>query len=390
MPVSNYAALRRPSRKPAFQGLEAANDNWRIPSPANDNRAAIAAGLEFAVRRIPRYIIVEGIKQIVGTVHAYMVGAQAAPDMIAGGWRIIGECPANLGRGPTNDGHAYSGVPAWSCSIQGHDGIDPPHGLEVPNSSSSYYVAGTKLVYPPHVPWGFLVQKVYQRDLPVAPGDETIVPGDPVPGRPPRYVTPVSPVIPYPGLDPLILPIGVPTTWPQPVPYHLIPGWRQNPWRSPREQPQRGYDVPGRIQLPRPRPNPGFEVNTGVAPVPVAAHKYQPPGPGKKERKFTLRQSMGEGLYLTIGAITETLDVLDAFYDALPRHLRGRGKLTPQQKAALVYRHFQHLDIAKVLENIATDQVEDFVIGRLARGAGKHSGKWLGKRGPGILVGPAL
>jgi len=241
----------------------------------------------------------------------------------------------------------------------------------------------------------------------------------------------------YPSVDPLSLPIHQPVPIAKPIPYEVIPHRKPNPARSPTEQPIRGplprrlprgypqpyyvprpppIDTPGRKSRPRPRsPRPSLPIQspdavplpTGI-PVPVIPISGKPaelpsavelnpipgglprifapprsfhrPPPGTKERKVKIHNPFGR----VVNIITETLDVLDALYWALPQDIRRKYRRNYKGKIEAVTANFQHIDVAEAIKNLIVNEIGDRIIGTVAKGI-KH-----GNRPLGLTAGPAL
>lgn len=259
---------------------------------------------------------------------------------------------------------------------------------------------------------------VFPQPVPIAPGaplphlpSPTEIPGMPVPGAPP------VPMVP-PSIDPFTPPL-MPQPEPAPVPYRLIPRRINNPWRSPSEQPQRG---PIRMPSPSPAPvppNPGqpprdkpekekppkkpprekprdrprvppwrdpednpfipriwrdfpyrqqaprreFQVGRRVRPWQSRnPADRRPPPKGTKERK--LKSPVYYRAIMSIfDLVTETMDVVNALYWAIPPNLRKKGYTSPVDKARAVYRHFGEIDLDTAIKNLMRNQLEDMLIG---------------------------
>lgn len=128
---------------------------------------------------------------------------------------------------------------------------------------------------------------------------------------------------------------------------------------------------------------------------PVAPPNYpQPPGGGTKERKVKTSFS-GGAMGALLNGVTESLDVLDALWMALPYKVRRaafvangypKGGLTPQVKAIWLYRNIKSLDSVKALTNLTINQIIDFAAGT----AGSKASQFLGSQGvflPGTHLG---
>ncbi len=183
-------------------------------------------------------------------------------------------------------------------------------------------------------------------------------------------------------LDPFILPIGKAATKPLQLGWAQIPRRQKNIDRDPLEQYQRGYgttlDVRNRKDevLAKPQPDrmvvevpvkgPPVSVPPGAVPDHVAS---QPPR-GTQEKKLILGAS---GKVATvINLVTETKDVVEAVYKALPAKRRPKGKtLTPQAKGLLIIKHFKELDPAIAVKELIKNQAEDKLFGKLGKVTGK-------------------
>lgn len=210
-----------------------------------------------------------------------------------------------------------------------------------------------------------------------------------VPFAPPRpgpgYWPQLDP-LPYPGLRPM----------PRPVtpPYRALPRLPVNPLP---EGPSRGNDPtpttsrdPRRRQSwrfqPGERPEDRDDPNTRPRPRPRRARKR------KKERKFHVYQNRYVRIARSVyNVVSEYDDFLDALYTALPKKIiaqNGGYSAPPQRKSMTVYRYFHMVDMKQALINLGINQVEDFVIGKVAKGA-IPTNERMG-RPVGIQFGPAL
>lgn len=109
-------------------------------------------------------------------------------------------------------------------------------------------------------------------------------------------------------------------------------------------------------------------------------HKPVPPRPRTKERKIKTSKFLRAGLEIAYAA-TETVDLIDAIWDALPKDLRkatpktGKvmpgGRLPPgtpyvssYDKAAWIYKHMDQVDMRQAASNIIENHIKDEIIGR--------------------------
>lgn len=226
-------------------------------------------------------------------------------------------------------------------------------------------------------------------------GPITVIPS---PARPIRIPSPGRPRLPQPF--PELLPSGVPGLDPAPIPHPLIPGRVPNPNRSPTEQSDWGNDVPPLIPAPE-VPTPGVIVlPTPGNPTPEPSQQPQPETPfpsppattRTRERKVIL--AVAGVPARIVSAATETKDVIDAFWAAMPEqfqraHKFRYGRLTrPHEKALLIWENLDELDIGAAITNLAWEQLEDMAYGRL----GKLQARAARKRRAmhGFTLGPAL
>lgn len=134
-----------------------------------------------------------------------------------------------------------------------------------------------------------------------------------------------------------------PRTFPTPVPWPLIP-----------YRPQTDTWSGGYGQTPTPPVIPNF--------VP-----RRPPGPKTKENKLRANSRL-QVVLRALGGTTEFFDLVDAFYDALPKELQKckRGRKSFQCKANAVYRHWDKVDLDTALFNAAwANLVEDRISGMM-------------------------
>ena len=196
----------------------------------------------------------------------------------------------------------------------------------------------------------------------------------PVPGGLPD-VAPVPGVAPGPGTRPAPRPgtIPIPAPWPDPAPR---PGAEPGPG-------------PGTGPVKVPSVSVGFE--RGAEPrVYRSQHFMRPAGHATKERKMVWKHA---GTVLSwVNPYTEFCDIVDALYKALPKDLRWQHKLsfwkrglrTPrcQDKAVLVYDHFDKIDISDAIANLIENEAEDRFWGQLSKRQGR-SWRELGRAPPG-------
>ena len=264
----------------------------------------------------------------------------------------------------------------------------------------------------PGSPSHMLPNTKYRR--PIVPGDLSDVPlpnwvlkpGHGV-GLPNDWFEPV----PFPQLDPHSRNPGQPQL-DIPLPLRGLPLRQPNPNRSPAEQPQWGPQSPSR-PLPweqpviRSRPFPGISFDWSPAPRqpqptpydeprtrPVPGGSLQPPSPSPlpappaenvKERKVSLKIK-GIAAKL-IGAVTEGLDSLSCAWKALPDqykpgyyplhrrdgtvYYKRRFHVDTKARAQAVYTHFDKVDLNKMVNCMAMQDLSDMAWAKLGKAAGR-------------------
>lgn len=411
--------------RPATPKTQPANDNFRAPPPAaNDNlsqwrykpgkvpfgftRKALRylpyAGLAFAA-----YEFVE--------IYRAMKGTEPSKNYQFPGYYLAADC----GRRPDLIGASSWAYACAATLLENHTGPGAP-ATSFPNSATIGYIIWNERQVNSNT-WA------YQKALGYAPlPGATRVPnnfnGYPVPGKPPVYVPVVAPTPNYyPAANPEMLPIGQPAPTPAPIPFPAIP--HRNPTGYP-QSPAWGNDDPV-IVIENPGAAPTKEITVDGVKTTRPRHEYRPPRKNEKERKVnaTVKGNLGVGVERIISGLTESNDAINAIYDALPDeykvqmwvvnkapydkywfvgwkdhkfysrygnanryHKEVRNKVKPQEKLRQIYKNFEHLDIAKALQNLVINEIQDQAIGRLSRGASginKHL-----NRGFGIQIGPAL
>lgn len=184
-----------------------------------------------------------------------------------------------------------------------------------------------------------------------------------------------------PSIDPLSHPAFAPEATPLPIPYRYLPYRRPNPYRAPEYQPVWG---------------PGPEKKEWVIPVhalPVDAkavldigtgkparpekpfHERRPPGKREKEWKGKLYGPAYRAIINVVNKITETEDFIDVLYDALPSNVKPRYKNTKYErkkvltldKALIIYRHADKLDMDKVITGLIYEHIEDRFYGAIGK-----------------------
>lgn len=207
------------------------------------------------------------------------------------------------------------------------------------------------------------------------------------PGFPRRRIAPQTPHLRWPAVDPFHLPIGGGVPTPRPIPFAVIPHRGPNGGRDPVEQPGGGQPttpVPSRPVRPGTSiPVPSIVITPpnmpGTAPVgsPKPPIRVNPRGrhvrraPNKKEREKK-HNPMSRGAFQVIngliGLATESLDLLGAFFDSLPKHIRDQYRwkgTTPLDRLAFVLENLEHVKVGDLVANIVSMLIEDYAYGRL-------------------------
>ncbi len=222
---------------------------------------------------------------------------------------------------------------------------------------------------------------------------------------------------PDPFLQPIAQPIGTPAT----IPFDVIPARVPNPWRDPGEQTVTGPEPLRRFRpivdpwvhtptvididmVPRVRTWPDYEPRTrtqpdvGTAPVhpgpPPPPHTATPDDADNRSRKLIL--AARGGIYITLNIVTEGLDVLYAFHNALPMEYRAprgiTGPPSPQDAAYALWMNLDHLDLGQAIQNLIVNAAEDTLLGYLGRLQGRANRNLSEGTGVRIQVGlgPAM
>lgn len=218
----------------------------------------------------------------------------------------------------------------------------------------------------------------------------------------------IPPAVPdiYPELDPFRRPMS-PAPQPRPLPVRF-PKFPRPPDRSPDEWHKRGpnrptrarpnpNERPGPVEIParppafdppfvdrstdpsgQPRPvvnNPPFsrgpvnEPNPKNDKPPLVVFRpngsgSKPPAPNEKEKKWSAKVGPS-WLARIFGEATEAKDIIDAFYQSLPKDVRKKYKRNPPPQDALraLYDHAEQIDLQRAIELLAINAIEDSVVG---------------------------
>lgn len=207
-----------------------------------------------------------------------------------------------------------------------------------------------------------------------------------------------------PSVDPELLPITQPVPTPAPLPYPAIPWRRPNPDRAPGFRPERG-PVPLRLPRVGDRPREVSLTPRGAVPLAPVGRNNRLRG---RERKFIANVPAASALGRIVNGITEAVDAIEAFHEALPPWARnaytrvpgtagGRGiaKPPPHEMLRDIVEAVPQMDMSdfdewmeKSLINLAKNELVDRAFGRAGRALGRASRRF--DRPVGLATGPAI
>jgi len=193
-----------------------------------------------------------------------------------------------------------------------------------------------------------------------------------------------------PSLTPTELPLGMPVAKPNAA---LVRAWNALVGSSPLITREVGPDVEnqvkrhakrGRVTLPNPKTSPRLDREP-----PPPEHQYRPPPRRAKEIKLKARGFFA--FKKAFGTFTEGHDFVGALHDALPAECRRsrtwqdkKGKWHRKLMSSMLrdlWNCSNQIDIAKAAYNLAANQVEDYVIGRISRQLNNSTGAMFGSTG---------
>lgn len=353
---------------------QAANDNMRLARrAANDNRRGIGATPPWVptlARRATSLTRGAVVRSNLGS--ALMERLADEIDLIGqhqglvrsktGQYNNTDFCTSFWSYGPTTS----NSINGWTCGGSGHavPNGDPEWVNQfTPGIGDVVWFYQDPVAFPlPPFPWRLPLAYRWEPAVPNAnPNDlEAFKPGVvrvPV-GRPGHW--------PSPSDFPEAYPPGMPR--PAPVPRR---GWA-NPWRAPSTEnkasnaPQPALppsiipSVPTTVFRPNARPQRR-----------LAPHYQRAPGRGVKEKKLA---GLPRAIAWTVNAVTETLDVIEPIFYALPAATRWKygGKYAkPQDQVRAIYNHLDQVDWDKAISGIIENQIEDMIYGTAGRLVGK-------------------
>lgn len=342
-----------------------ANDNVRLPKPANDNwrpfpkpkppigrpfgRRLPPGALAVARRSTPLLKLATRGVPLVGTallLYDLYELSQTFPRAMPGtynmyGWTLTRDCGV--------PGRAYTGQLTNCGQVIGHF-QSGPYGIPPPKSGNIINFMKPRFIQNVYKWWTFLPSQSFERTAASLPGlQRYVVPSvrpEARPVREPEWVPAVDPFVVPPWSDPL------PT--PSPLPRGVAPPATaaEGDWS------QRGY-----------------EFNPAPSARPKPYHRHRRPPPREKEKKSRVRQ--GFAIALKGGyAATEMKDAVEALTDGVWTPF---GKLPPAfpqwvldklpkdatvfDKMKLAVRYWGELDPTQAVVNLGANQVIDVAVG---------------------------
>jgi len=186
-----------------------------------------------------------------------------------------------------------------------------------------------------------------------------------------------------------------------------LPFWEPNPNFSPHERTDKGPKPEAEAEPDLPVGyTPSAEYQPGKPPVvrpDAPPTPREPPGPGEKERKVQVK--VGGAAAKIINFATESLDLINALYDALPYEFRpgyyklhGKGgkvfykkrwNASQWQRMKALYEHWDKVNVPDALKNVLWNDLMDRAFGKWGQLSRKARQK-LGDRypGQGFQLGP--
>lgn len=174
-----------------------------------------------------------------------------------------------------------------------------------------------------------------------------------------------------------------------------------NPARlpTPRGNPNPLPRVP---RVPRQNPSPEWQwSNTPPGQPNPRRHRREPPRPGVREGKVLSRVgALGVAVFRALDWISESAEVVDAVYDALPADVRRRWGAGRDDRPVLdqfsqfgidgadwklqaLFHNWHRVDLPEALKNILKNEIEDKIIGAYARASGFRAG-WAWSNSVGV------
>lgn len=406
--------------QPAARPPSFANDNWRAPAAANDNFFGPHRRPGTSNLAMPPGLIAEIARP--NWARGAMLGFRLAGAAL--GWFSLAMLVFQLVDAwrRSRPAHGFRGQ-GWELSCGsgwGGTSVSPPVCYTFPwNMRKSvagpgpaifqyYYWAvswaanlrdGAQEYPPDPTGWYFdnISSWVWKPFFPISPTAPVTVPQLPLyqplprlrPRRSPRRSPRERPeeiewpVIP-PAWDPWANPPATPFMLPDvPIPVWLLPYRGFDPMMSPRERATWGNREPWEEVNRRDRLR---EWDFGVKGRPQerpSTHVNARPKPNEKERKVRpLSGSVYRVIARALSHVTEGLEIVDAFWDALPEKFRKRemakrhGKPpNSQEKLRQIWLHWDQINLNEAIDNIVKNELEDRVFGFFGKQAGRAAAR---------------
>lgn len=390
--ANSYPATRRSPVAPAQPdfpgrppGLPTSNPvTWPANpgTPANDNFKKLARERGRWLRRLPGPLALLGLAF---TIEELLEGGEYPLPAPGPNWRLVADC-----------GFPRSKLirMTWTCGVPRTKPDAIPFDFAyfggLPQLAVYYHPVGVNtdgdILYVMSQYWNAVTQQ--PQAVPTNFPRHSPLPdpfGDPF----------APPVEPMPSKDPMRVPPASPQPTPQQLPWKELPGRVINPYTP--ERTDWGYHpAPAPVPWSPPAPTDWelypdphqLEPQTPTVPGgqpgrdPVIP---RPPGKGEKERK--LRPKGTRAILRFANFVSEGVDLMDAIYWALPKKYTS-SKHNGTQRAEQLWKHFDEVDLNKALENIAINEWQDRIFGKIGQRVGERAR--LDGRPASWLAGPAL
>ena len=317
------------------------------------------------------------------------------------GWKLVRDCGRSPQDGPTQLSSGVCSALVFTAAGSLPSVVDPwaGHGTTYYMQNMDFFQGAT---------WDWQLAQHWER---VTPGAVPL--SKPASAPLPRHDNPNRthmPPGPKPGApDPKPLPAPQVSPAPRPavgVMIHMPANDQRGPFSAPSVRgPYQGFIIRNRVRVFEPEEPPV---------VRRPPDKPRPPEKGMKERKYRLTgvaMHVGRVVRWSMNAVTETSDVVDALYWALPAGVRARSGMALREggyavgarpeiaKASLlqnriktVYDNLDKVDGGKFFANLIKNEIADRVaggIGKRLRSANRAN-PYLRNRPVGLQTGPAM
>lgn len=341
---------------------------WGTAAGRAATRAAVKAGVRVGINVSPIGRVINAIDAATAIYGWFTPSDPNAPkNWDKTGWKIYRDCGGGGGIGPKefdNCGIRIS-VPTFKTYKDGTN-------LAI-RAFYDFFPSGDN-VYPyPH----YKQARAYERI-------NTNVPLDPWPELPGR-----ARVIPgiYPGANPNVIrrrPDVAAAVQPPPQPEPPKPEPENEP--DDKNQPGDGTE-PERITIALS----GRAPSTQTQPERITIPPRRPPGEGEKERKVISRSKMlGIAIFRALDDISESAEVVDAFFEALPKQTQDKWKCNRKDfgidaggqygidnadcKARALWHNWHKVDLESAFENVIKNYLQDKFLGYIHKYLPKQQG----------------